>query len=182
MTFDLTYALTPTLLTAYQRAAQSRLLRAASTSIGWRGEALNVAVATLFAGVIWAALEALSRWTGSPADYASAFVGFLAGCAMVFAALWHRAFEVRRLLTQPTIPSLLFYRVVVDSEQLQFTHPRADTVLRWPFVQDITQKQDMFILWIEPGAGFIIPRSAFADDASVRAFLDFARERIVRSA
>ena len=181
MTFDLTYTLTPALLTAYQRAAQSRLSGAASASMGWRGEAVNVAVAAVFAASIWAALEGLSRWTGSPANYASAFAGFLTGCAMVFAALWHRSFEVRRLLTHPASASLLPYHVVVDSEQLRFFHPRADTTLRWPFVQGITQYKDMIILWIEPGAGFVIPRSAFADEAAARAFLDFARARIAKA-
>ena len=76
MTFELSYTLTPALLAAYQRAAQSRLSGAASAAMGWRGEAANVAVAAVFAASIWAALEGLSRWTGSPANYASAFVGF----------------------------------------------------------------------------------------------------------
>lgn len=177
--FEFNTTLTPELLARYHAISQQRLSRAASKAMGWRGEALNFAVASLFAlHVIWLAFYLLSTWTSHPADLASALIGFLAGGGMLLAALWHRSFEIRRLLSQDSNPALLPYHAVIDSEQLRFTSPRADTVVRWPFVSQITQHPGMVILWIEPHHGIIIPSSAFANDDAVQAFLTFARDRI----
>ena len=176
--FEFNTTLTPELLARYHAISQRRLSHAASKAMGWRGEAMNFAVASMFALPIGLAFYALSTWTSHPADLASALIGFLAGGGMLLAALWHRSFEIRRLLSQDSNPALLPYHAVIDSEQLRFTSPRADTVVRWPFVSQITQHPGMVILWIEPHHGIIIPISAFANDDAVQAFLTFARDRI----
>ena len=177
--FEFNTTLTPELLARYHAISQQRLSRAASKAMGWRGEAMNFAVASMFALPIGLAFYALSTWTSHPADLASALIGFLAGGGMLLAALWHRSFEIRHLLSQDSNPALLPYHAVIDSEQLRFTSPRADTVVRWPFVSQITLHPGMVILWVEPHHGFIIPSSAFANDAAVQAFLTFARDHVL---
>ena len=178
MTFDLRYQLTPQMLWAYQRAAQRRLSTAASKAMGWRGEAINVAVACAFAGLIWFASYLLWLWSGRDVDIPSLALGFVAGCAMVFVAFWHRSLEVRRLMMAGGNAAFNPYHAVIDETQLRFSNARAETVLRWPSITEITLDKDVIVLWMEPGQGCVIPNSAFTNEVAAKAFIAFAQARI----
>ena len=178
MTFDLSFSLTPRDLAAYQQTAQRRLSKAASKAMGWRGEAINVSVAIVFAAAALLANEGLLRWTGHGLDIGPAIAGLIAGAAMMWLALYHRAYEAGKYLTRSDNWAFEPQRLTVDESQLRFSRPLSESVLKWPFITELTECSHHLVLWIEPSAGYIIPRSAFADEAAAKAFCDFAREKI----
>ncbi len=61
---------------------------------------------------------------------------------------------------------------------IQITGKHLQSSFDWTACMDLTQSSDILVLWIDKGAGTIIPHAAFADEEERQQFIDFANERI----
>jgi hypothetical protein len=50
-----------------------------------------------------------------------------------------------------------------------------DHVYRWGAFEEVTVHEGVIVLWTEPGAGALVPRSAFANPGAEAAFLRAVR-------
>ncbi len=61
---------------------------------------------------------------------------------------------------------------------IQITGKHIQSSFDWTAFMDLTQTSDIMVLWIDKGAGTILPNSAFSDDNERQQFTDFVNERI----
>ena len=99
------------------------------------------------------------------------FAGFFLGLTALFAATWLNYFHQRRSLVKPSGPTYSRHHAIVDERGLGISTDKIETSSRWSLFDEITAYKNIFVLWTEPGQGIVVPKSAFADEAGVSAFL-----------
>lgn len=171
--FKLDYTLSRAHLASFQKIVPQRM-RAANRTL-WRG-----ALALWLILILMSALTilAVTQVKGHAPDDISVFPGFIIGMGAMLATWSYRVATMRKYWLRDGGPTLAVHKTTADEAGLHCATPNFDSICRWPAVLEVTEHKDIVVVWIEAFHGFVIPRAAFADDASVRAFLDFARERI----
>ena len=106
------------------------------------------------------------------------FCGFVGGVAVVYAMSWRRYRRLTGRAVKADGPTLAEHHVVVAEDGLRSTSRQVDHVYRWAAFEDVTVYGGVIVLWTEPGAGALVPRSAFADPAAEAAFVDAVRSHI----
>lgn len=177
--YEVNYQLTRADLAAYRKLMLKRLTAAAANRSWWQTPLAGVAGILAIGAIVWSLLVwFLPSWTRTPLEALSALIGLWFGILMISAASWHRMAGFHAVMYGADGPTLAAQHATFDEAGLRFTGPRAESALKWPLITDVSEEAGIIVLWIEPCQGFVIPRAAFADEAAVRAFCDFARERI----
>lgn len=161
----------PEHLKAYQRLALHRV-EAKNTDYvaAWWGWMLGY---TLVAGAALAfAYLAFPELTGRPFALLEFACGFVAGVAVVYAMSWRRYRRLAGRTVKADGPTLAEHHVVVAEDGLRSTSGPVDHVYRWAAFEGVTVHDGVIVLWTEPGAGALVPRSAFSDPAAETAFVD----------
>lgn len=178
---DLVFKFEPAHLKTYQKLASNRAYgekRAASWDVEWVrflmcaiGVAATLAVADLV----------LPAVTGRPLAYLELLLGFVAGIVVMLAAMWWRYARTWARAFRDDGPTMAEHRMSLTPDGVRSTSSQTDTLYRWPAIDEVAVHDDVIVLWIEPGAGALIPRSAFADGASESQFLEQIRARIAEA-
>lgn len=167
----------PEHLKTYQRLASHRV-EAKNTDYvaAWWGWMLGY---TLVAGAALAfAYLAFPELTGRPFALLEFACGFVAGVAVVYAMSWRRYRRLAGRTVKADGPTLAEHHVVVAEDGLRSTSRLVDHVYRWAAFEGVTVHDGVIVLWTEPGAGALVPRSAFTDPAAETAFVDAVRSQI----
>lgn len=167
----------PEHLRLYQKLASHRV-EAENTDYeaAWWGWMLGY---TLVAGaVLAAAYVAFPELTGRPFALLEFCCGFIGGVAVVYARMWRR---YRRLIAKSVRsdgPTMSEHHVVVAEDGLRSTSGLVDHIYRWGAFEGVTVYGGVIMLWTEPAAGALVPRSAFSDPTAEKAFIDAVRSHI----
>ena len=173
----ISYKLTYEHLKTYQRLASHRV-EAKNTDYvaAWWGWMLGY---TLVAGAALAvAYLTFPELTERPFALLEFACGFVAGVAVVYAMSWRRYRRLTGRVVKADGPTLAEHHVVVAEDGLRSTSRLVDHVYRWAAFEGVTVHDGVIVLWTEPGAGALVPRSAFTDPAAENAFIDAVRSHI----
>jgi hypothetical protein len=91
---------------------------------------------------------------------------------------WRRYRRLAGRTVKADGPTLAEHHVVVAEDGLRSTSGPVDHVYRWAAFEGVTVHDGVIVLWTEPGAGALVPRSAFSDPAAETAFVDAVRRHI----
>jgi hypothetical protein len=168
---ELTFRYEPEHLKAYQRLA-SRRVKAKNTdyeAAWWRWMFLYTMLA---AAVLAGAYLAFPELTGRPFALLEFACGFVAGVAVSFAMAWRRYQRLSGKVVKSDGPTMSEHRVSVAEDGIRSTSRMVDHVYRWSAFEGVTVHDGVIVLWTDPGAGALVPRSAFAGPAEEKAFID----------
>lgn len=178
----LSYQLEPRHVTSYQFAVRARLLKASRGP--WWSHRVIQSLATLAAIVVAslaadAVTYAIRR---THLELVSTWVGWLIGFFSAILAQWIHYFANIHKAASPDGPTFSAHKMTLGDDSIVATSPKAEAHYRWSIFRELTTTTHIHVLWYEPGAGIVIPRSAFADEAADQAFCTYARERIAAAA
>ncbi|CAN1724702.1 putative YcxB family protein [Hyphomicrobium sp. 1Nfss2.1] len=170
---EIKFRLEPAHLSAYGRLSSARLEATGAHADGNWGVWLvgTFGAATLIA----AASLVFPAVTGNPFAMAEFTAGLVAGVAIFFAIAWWRYLRLSRRATRADGPTRAEHRLSLGEDGLRSSTCFAETLYRWSVFEDVTATEDVVVLWIEPGAGVLVPRNAFACPAAEAAFLEAVR-------
>jgi hypothetical protein len=171
------YKLTYEHLKTYQRLASHRVEAKTTDYVAaWWGWMLGY---TFVAGAaLSGAYLTFPELTGRPFALLEFFCGFVGGVVVVYALSWRRYRRLTGRVVKADGPTLAEHHVVVADGGLKSTSRLVDHVYRWAAFEGVTVHDGVIVLWTEPGAGALVPRSAFTDPAAETAFVDAVRGRI----
>jgi hypothetical protein len=171
------YRLEPRHLRDYHFAIRDRLSRSsargAPRSEWQRGLLFGLACAALYFGLVWL----WPRMTGVEVGIAELVTGLVLGMAMAVGAMWWQYEEQRRLIVKPGGPSLAEHALAIDGAGVAITGQNFESRYKWSIFEDASRYSDILVLWIEPGAGIIVPRAALGGIAAEDAFLAEVKAR-----
>ena len=171
---ELDYTLTRAHLLSFQKLIPQRMKHAAGAS-RWR----DILVSWLILVIVSClAIVAIIQIEGHEPDDLSVFAGFILGVVAMWAIWMQRAVTMRKFWLRDDGPTLAVHHTVAGETGLHLSTASFESICRWPAVLDLTEHQDILVVWIEAFHGFVIPRSAFSNEAEERAFLGFARKKI----
>jgi hypothetical protein len=108
----------------------------------------------------------------------SGLVGFYLGMAMVIFAIWFNYFAARSNMVRPNGPTLIPHTMTLDDAGISGASALAKADYVWSMFTDVSEREDVILLWYEPAAGIVIPKEAFASLQAQAEFIDAARARI----
>ena len=170
--FRLRYKLTPDHFQSYLKLAAKRARSSSST-----GRFLRAIIFGLLTGLILLALDRSGYL--SLRDISVFFVG--AGIAVLgigILSIIANNKMVRNIVGSHDAMTGEFTLAAYEGGGIQITGKHLQSSFDWTAFMDLTQSSDIMVLWIDKGAGTIIPHSAFADDIERQQFADFINERI----
>jgi hypothetical protein len=173
---ELTYRFDPKHLHLYQKLTNDR-----SAGRGRSGEDTwgLFLVSTLVVAAFLAGAEILfPGLTGEPFAMAEFVAGFVTGIAVILAVMWRRYYRVSRAALRTDGPTLSEHRLTVAADGLRTFSQLTEGYYRWPAFEEVTVEDGVIVLWIEPGAGVLVPRSAFDSSTTEAAFLQAVRGHI----
>ncbi len=170
--FRLRYKLTPDHFQSYLKIAAKRSRNSSSA-----GRFLRAIIFGLLAGLILLALD----WSGylSSREISVFFVG--AGIATIgigILSLIANHKMVHNIVGSHDAMTGEFTLAAYEGGGIQITGKHLQSSFDWTAFIDLTQSADILVLWIDKGAGTIIPHAAFADEEERQQFADFVNERI----
>ena len=177
--YEFNYQLTPDHLTVYRRLLMKRLTSVAASKSWWQSPLGGMLVIFATTAVVsFLAAFYMPRVTGQPFDPLAMIAGAWIGIAFVAIAGQHRMRGFRGAMYRADGPTLSPHRAVFDAAGMSFESANAEAHYKWPLFMDLSEAGPIVVLWIEPGNGIPIPRSALGDEAKAKAFCDFARAQI----
>ena len=172
--FELDYTLTRAHLLSFQKLIAPRMKEAAGAS-RWRDVLVSWLILVF---VSCLALVIIIQVEGHEPDDLSVFAGFILGVVAMWAVWMQRAVTMRKFWLRDGGPTLAVHHTTANETGLHLSTAKFESICRWPAVLDLTEHADILVVWIEAFHGFVIPRSAFANEAAERAFVAFARAHI----
>jgi hypothetical protein len=178
---DLVFKFEPAHLKAYQKLASARAY-GEKRGGSWEGEWVRFILCALgvAAGLAVADLS-IPALTGRPLAYLELLLGFVAGIGIIVAAMWWRYARSWHRAFRNDGPTMSEHRINLTPDGVRSISLQTDTLYRWAAWDEVTVQGDVIVLWIEPGAGALIPRSAFADHAAENQFVEHIRARIAEA-
>jgi hypothetical protein len=178
---ELVYTFEPSHLWTYQKLASDRASGAGRAG-SWDVEGLRFIVAAMATAAVLALADlVMPLITDRPFAYLEFLAGLLLGIGMMIGAMWWHYRKMRRRAVRPDGPTLSEHRMSVTPEGLRTTSPLYENVYRWSALDEVTVHDDVIVLWVEPAAGALVPRSAFADRSAERQFVEGVRARIAEA-
>jgi hypothetical protein len=179
---ELSYTLNVSHIAAYQRLASER----ASNSGHGAARGFDNAGELLAAGVVVAVPLAavallLPLATGRSFAYVEFLFGLLLGIGLVTGGLWFRYRKVHRQAVRPGGPTLSEHHLKLGGDGLRTSSPFFENICRWHAIEEATVHETVVVLWLEPGMGVVVPRSAFANTAAEADFVDRVRALVVEA-
>ena len=179
---ELRYQLTREDIAAYQFAVRSRVAATLTRTGGaWKHVLFGSAFGVALLGFAVAAAVAIPHLTHRRFGAVEMAAGFLLGVAFLLASIWLNYYRMRGVLLKPNGPGLSLHTLILEPQRLRIAGSHFDHVFHWPVFEELTELKTILVLWIEPGQGLVIPRSAFADEAGVTAFADEVRGHITNA-
>jgi hypothetical protein len=170
---EVSYRLQPDHLKTYRILASKRV--AANSRNAGEGWGLWLLYAFAAAVLLAAASLLLSILTGLPVVMPELLLGFVCGVAMSYILIWwHYAAHSRRAVGSAVRshgPTLIERRCSVGVDGLRSGSTLGEAIYRWAAFDGLTVQDGVIVLWMEPGAGVLLPRSAFAGPEAETAFL-----------
>ncbi len=169
--FRLRYRLTPEHYQSYRLLSLRRL----STTKGWKKQVTTLGVGALLG---LALLVAVQSGYISDQSVQAAFAGALLAGLVMFLATFMRSGLARS--TVGTHNALIgeFKLVAYDNGGIQITGRHITSSYEWTAFLEVTLSRELLVLWIDRGAGVIIPSRAFADNDEKQAFIEYVKERM----
>lgn len=178
---ELVYTFDPVHLKIYQRLASDRASGGRHAG-SWDVEGVRLILGTMAVAAALAAADLLMPlMTGTPFAYAEFIVGLLLGIGMMIGALWWRYGQMRKRAFRPDGPTMSEHRMSLTPEGVRTTSPLFDNHYRWAGLYEVTVHNEVIVLWAEPAAGALIPRSAFSDRVAETQFVESVRARITEA-
>ena len=171
--FELDYTLTRAHLARFQKLIPQRMK--AANGRDWRSALALWLILVLISALT---ILAVTKIEGQAPDDISVFAGLIIGVGVMWAIWMYRALTMRKFWLRDGGPTLSVHHTIADDTGLRFSTPAFESLCRWPAVLDLTEHEDIIVVWIEVFHGFVIPRSAFKDEATGRALVAFARQHI----
>ena len=172
-----TYKLEPHHLVTYQYAVRDRMHSLAKRN--WRAEIpFGLLFALLAVLCFLAVFHGYPRISGRRLDLTALITGIGLGALLLLAALWLQPVFDRGLAVKPGGPTLSQRTIQLAENGVHFTGRHMTGFYGWELIQDVTERGDIVILWLEPGLGHAIPKAAFGDAGSVDAFMRDIRSKI----
>lgn len=169
---ELRYQLTPENVSAYQYAVRSRVAATLTRTGGWwKHVVLGLAFGLALVAAVVAIAIAIQHVTHRRFAEPEMAAGFFLGVAFMFTSIWLNYFRQRGVLMKPNGPGLSPHTLTVVPQGLRIAGSSFEHAFQWPIFEELTELKTILVLWIEPGQGLVIPRTAFADDAAVKAFV-----------
>lgn len=104
-------------------------------------------------------------------EFAEFMVGVFTGVAAMTAVLWVTYADQRRRMARPGGPTLDRHTLRLTNDGITVTTKHTDVRYAWAVIEDVTEARGLFILWIEPGAGVVVPHHVFETDGRRAEFL-----------
>ena len=175
---ELVFKFQPAHLRTYQKLASERAY-GEKRSRSWDVEWARFLICAIGVAAVLAALDlALPAVTGRPLAHLELLLGFVAGVGVMLVAMWWRYAKTWRRAFRDNGPTMAEHRVSLTPEGVRSVSAQTDTLYRWPAIDEVAVYEEVIVLWIEPGAGALIPRSAFADRAAETKLVEQVRARI----
>jgi hypothetical protein len=177
---EITFRYDPEHLKTYQRLASHRVEAKNTDYVAewWRWMLLY----TLLAGAVLAcAYLAFPELTGRSFALLEFACGFVGGVAFSSAMTWRRYKRLSGKVVKSDGPTMSEHHVSVVEDGIKSSSRFVDHVYRWSAFEGVTVHDGVIVLWTDPGAGALVPRSAFADPAAEKAFIDAVRSHMAEA-
>jgi hypothetical protein len=176
---EVRYKLEPNHLAEYHIAARERVLgKIWSPHWSWdaaRGLVIGVASVALFMAISWAMQTYLGQQLHTP----SLVVGLAYGIAFIsIQGILSFVVQRKRSPFKAGGPTFALHTAIADGEMLNIKGPNFEQRYRWPVFEELTEHGHVIIAWLEPGAGVVFPRNAFAAPVDETAFVEAVRAKI----
>lgn len=176
---EIKFRLEPAHLSAYRRLTSARIEATGAQADGNWGAWL---VGTLGAAVLIAvAYLVFPAFTGRPFAMAEFTVGLVAGVAIFTAIAWWRYMRLSRRATRADGPTRAEHRLSVGDDGLRSSTRFVEVFYQWSAFEGVTAMDEVVVLWIEPGGGVLVPRSAFASPGAEALFLEAVRRNMAQA-
>lgn len=170
---EIKFRLEPAHLSAYRRLSSARIEAIGTQADGnWGAWMVGTFSA---AALIAAASLTFPAVTGHPFAVAEFTVGLVSGAAIFTAIAWWRYMRLSRRATRADGPTRAEHRLNLGDDGLRSSTCFAEVLYRWSAFEGVTSTDEVIVLWIEPGGGVLVPRSAFAAPGAESAFLEAVR-------
>lgn len=173
MTLSLSYTIEPRHLADYHIAARERVLGRAG-SPRWQWDVLRGIVTGLMAVAVFLATSwGMSTYLGQALHNPSLAVGLSYGIAFILLEqIVSAVIQRRRSPFKAHGPTFAPHTALFSDDLFQIKGPSFEHRYQWPVFEGVTQHKLVTVVWLEPGAGVVIPRSAFADAEVESAFIE----------
>ena len=170
--YRLRYKLTPDHFQSYLKLAAKRARSGSSM-----GRFLRAIILGLLTGLLLLALDR-SGYLSSQ-EISVFFIGAgITALAIGILSIIANNKMVRNIVGSHDAMTGEFTLAAYEGGGIQITGKHLQSSFDWTAFMDLTQSSDIMVLWIDKGAGTIIPYAAFADDDERQQFTDFVNERI----
>ncbi len=170
--FRLRYKLTPDHFQSYLKLAAKR-----SRSSNPAGRFLRAIIFGLLTGLILLALDRSGYL--SSREVSIFFLGAgIAALAIGILSIIANKKMVSNIVGSHDAMTGEFTLAAYEGGGIQITGKHLQSSFDWTAFLDLTQSSDILVLWIDKGAGTIIPHAAFADENERQQFADFVNDRI----
>jgi len=172
--FRLRYRLKPEHYLSYRKLSVQRLHQ----SSGWK-RLLLMLVAGVVGGLLMVVLQ--NQNILSNRDVNAGFIGAVLAAASIFLlAMFYMNFGgmVRSMVGVHNALVGEFSLTAYDGGGIQVTGKHITSSYEWSAFVDMTNAKDLLILWVDRGAGVIIPAKAFPGAEERSQFADYVAERI----
>ena len=167
---ELTYRLEPNHLAAYRRLAWDHALYTRDGGADWAWWFFGLPFTAAL--VLAVCDQAFPLVTGRPFAYTEFFAGFVLGYLTFYAISLLRYRRYVRLTTKPDGLTMGERRVQLTPDGLRSVSKLADGLYRWPCFIGLQVHDDIIVLWMEVGAGLVVPRSVFASPGQETDFIN----------
>ena len=173
---ELTYTLDASHIAAYQKFASERASNKGQSTASSFDSAGQLIAACVAVAIPLAAFDLLLPFaTGRSFATVEFFLGLIIGVILVTGGLWLRYRKMRRQFVRPGGPTLSEHCLKLGGDGLRTSSAFFENICRWRAIEEATVHETVVILWLEPGMGVVVPRSAFASAAAEADFLDRVR-------
>ncbi len=169
--YEITYKMTTEDLAAYQHAVRDRIGGVAPQKwweylfVRWLALVAATAIVITLASLL------IEHAAGRPMEFIDFFVGVLIGVAAMAAVLWVTFGDHIRRMARPDGPILDRHTLRLNNDGVTIATKHTDVRYAWAAFEEVADTRGLIILWIEPGAGVVIPGHAFETDATRSQFL-----------
>lgn len=169
---EISYQLSPDDLASYQYAVRNRLARGISERGDFAYGMWAMLLAALTLAVIAAATWYIPHFTARPFAVPEMIAGFILGMAVLMATTWLSYFRQRHLAVTADGPTLSPHAASLEPDGLRVSGQNFEHTYLWSIFSEVSELKTIIVLWIEPGQGLVIPRSAFADPETASAVIN----------
>ena len=170
--FRLRYRLTPEHI---QKLGRLALARARKPGDIWRLALPSWGLMALLSVAFAVLSDLVLHWPYSPVSFVG---GLVVALIYIKFTAWLCARQVRRNLTPTHTATGEFSLAAYDGGGIQITGKHVTSSYEWSAFLDVSETDNMLVLWVDHDRGVIIPDCAFANEEEKQQFIAYVTERI----